>query len=146
MFIWWVLAQRDHLSVCHTHFVWRRPMTTKRCVCCGQNFLPRPKAPNQPYCSLPDCQRARKRQWHQRKLKSDPEYRDNQRDAQRAWLDRHPDYWLNYRNTHRESAEPNRDRRIDPKAGNASLPLKRWTRLSHCRLHQDCTGSHRQLR
>ena len=65
-------------------------MTTKRCACWGQIFVHRPQAPNQTYCSLPGCQRARKRLWHHNKLKTAPDYRGNQRDAQRAWLDRPP--------------------------------------------------------
>ena len=102
----------------HTFFVWRKLMTTKRCACCGQAFQPRPQAPNQTYCSLPDCQRARKRQWHHNKLQSDPDYRGNQRDAQRAWLERHPDYWRNYRDAHPEYAERNRDRQRAIQSGN----------------------------
>lgn len=99
-------------------------MTTKRCACCGQTFRPRPQAPNQNYCSLPDCQRARKRHWHQNKLKSDPDYRGNQRDAQRAWLERNPDYWRNYRKTHPEYAERNRNRQRTGASGNNNFPAK----------------------
>ena len=97
-------------------------MTTKRCACCGQTFLPRPQAPNQTYCSLPECQRARKRQWQQSKLRTDPDYRGNQLDAQRAWFKRHPDYWRTYRDTHPEYAERNRDRqRVGGTGNNGTL-------------------------
>ncbi len=105
-------------------------MTTKRCACCGQTFLPRPQAPNQTYCSLSECQRARKRQWHHNKLQSDPDYRGNQRDAQRAWLERHPDYWRNYRDAHPEYAERNRDRQRADQSGNTHSLAKMdvcWT-------------------
>lgn len=68
-------------------------MMTKRCACCGQPFEPRPQVPDQAFCSSPDCQRARKRQWQRDKLKSDPDYRSNQQDAQRAWTQRNQDYW-----------------------------------------------------
>nr|WP_311528741.1 hypothetical protein [uncultured Ralstonia sp.] len=84
-------------------------MTTKRCACCGQSFQPRPQVPKQAYCSSPECQRARKRRWQQDKLRNDPDYRCNQRDAQRAWHERHPNYWRSYRDTHPEYAERNRD-------------------------------------
>lgn len=93
-------------------------MTTKLCACCGQTFLPRPQTPNQTYCSLPDCQRARKRQWHHDKIQSDPDYQGNQRDAQRAWLERHPDYWRHYRDTHPEYAGRNRGRQRNGGSGN----------------------------
>lgn len=92
-------------------------MTTKRCACCGKPFQPRPQVPNQAYCSSPECQRARKRHWQQDKLQNDPDYRGNQRDAQRAWQERNPDYWRSYRDTHPEYAERNRNRQR-PKQSN----------------------------
>ncbi|MBN8461430.1 MAG: hypothetical protein J0M01_01240 [Dechloromonas sp.] len=73
------------------------PTMTRCCECCGQPFEPRPQVPNQTFCSSPDCQRARKLRWQQDKLRTDPDYRDNQRSAQRAWFDRHPGYWRAYR-------------------------------------------------
>lgn len=85
-------------------------MTIKHCAGCGQAFQPRPQAPNQTYCSAQACQRMRKRQWQQSKLQSDPDYRGNQRDAQRAWHESHPDYWRQYRNAHQEYAERGRGR------------------------------------
>lgn len=72
-------------------------MSSTLCACCGQSFEPRPQAPGQAYCSSPDCQRARKRQWQRAKLQSDSDYRINQRAAQQAWSQRNPDYWRNYR-------------------------------------------------
>lgn len=85
-------------------------MTTKRCAYCGELFQTRPQVPDQTYCASKGCQRARKRKWQQAKLQSDAAYRANQRDAQRAWQERHPDYWRGYRETHPEYAERNRDR------------------------------------
>ena len=52
---------------------------TRHCTCCGKPFEPRPQVPDQTFCSAPDCQRARKRQWQRAKLRSDPDYRINQR-------------------------------------------------------------------
>jgi hypothetical protein len=72
-------------------------MTPRACTHCGQSFDPRPQVPNQTYCSSPECQRARKVRWQQDKLRTDPDYRGNQRDAQRAWRDRNPDYYRSYR-------------------------------------------------
>ena len=68
---------------------------TKHCAHCGQPFEPRPQVPDQAFCSAPDCQRARKRQWQRAKLQSDPDYRINQRAAQQAWSQRNQDYWRN---------------------------------------------------
>lgn len=86
-------------------------MAHKLCACCGKSFDPRPQIPHQAYCSSPACQRARKRQWQQDKVHSDPDYRDNQRDAQRAWLKRHPDYWRQYRHDHPDYGARNRTRK-----------------------------------
>lgn len=86
-----------------------KSMTIKHCAGCGQAFQPRPQAPNQAFCSAPACQRIRKRQWQQSKLQSDPDYRGNQRQAQRAWQESHPDYWRQYRDIHPEYAQRSRD-------------------------------------
>lgn len=70
---------------------------TRHCPCCGKPFEPRQQVPDQAYCSAPDCQRARKRQWQRAKLQSDSDYRLNQRAAQQAWSQRNLGYWRNYR-------------------------------------------------
>ena len=82
---------------------------TRRCACCGKPFAPRPQVPDQAYCSDPDCQRARKRQWQRAKLQSDPDYRGNQRAAQHAWSQRNPDYWRGYRDARPDYAQHNRE-------------------------------------
>ena len=82
---------------------------TQHCACCGKPFAPRPQVPGQAYCSDPDCQRARKRQWQRAKLQSDPDYRDNQRAAQQAWSQRNPDYWRGYRADRPDYAQRNRE-------------------------------------
>lgn len=83
-------------------------MTNKICQSCGQSFEQRPQAPNQTFCSLPNCQRVRRQRWQRDKMHNDPDYRDNQHRNQRAWLDRHPDYWRNYRATHSDYTEHNK--------------------------------------
>ncbi|MDR2259908.1 MAG: hypothetical protein LBE06_03030 [Azoarcus sp.] len=82
---------------------------TQRCACCGKPFAPRPQVPDQTYCSAPDCQRTRKRQWQRAKRHSDPDYRSNQRAAQQAWAQRHPDYWRDYRAAKPEYEQRNRE-------------------------------------
>ena len=79
-------------------------MAHKPCVCCGVLFEPRPQTPHQTYCPSRDCQRARKRQWQREKLRTDPDYRANQREAQRVWLERNPGYWRQYRLDHSDYA------------------------------------------
>jgi len=89
----------------------------KRCVCCGKPFEPRPQAPSQAYCPLPNCQRARKRQWQQAKLQTDPDYRINQRAAQQAWSQRNQDYWRSYRNARPEREHHHRKQQRARDAG-----------------------------
>lgn len=75
-------------------------MPARYCACCGKAFASRPQVPHQTYCSAPACQRERKQRWHRNKLQTDPDYRDNQHRTQRDWLNRHPDYWRQYREEH----------------------------------------------
>jgi len=82
---------------------------TRCCACCGSPFTPRPQAPTQAFCSSPDCQRARKREWQRAKRQSDPHYQQDQLDAQRKWAKRNPDYWSNYRAARPEYAQRNRE-------------------------------------
>lgn len=83
-------------------------MPQKSCASCGNPFLPRAQVPNQTFCSKPECQRARRQCWQQEKLQNDPDYRDNQSRVQRAWAERNPDYWRNYRARNPEYTEKNR--------------------------------------
>ncbi|MDR3415259.1 MAG: hypothetical protein P4L83_03650 [Nevskia sp.] len=83
-------------------------MGRKRCASCGQPFRPRPHIPQQRYCPEPACQRERRRQWQQTKRLRDPEYRDNEAKARRAWGQRNPDYWRDYRRSHPEYVARNR--------------------------------------
>ncbi len=83
-------------------------MEPKCCAACGQAFHPRSQAPRQSYCQKPECQRERKRRWQRDKLRSDPDYRENQARAQQAWNGRNPEYWREYRASHQEYVERNR--------------------------------------
>ena len=81
---------------------------TRRCHCCGKTFSPRPQVPKQQYCGEQACQRARKRDWQKERRRHDPDYRENQREAQKRWASRHPDYWRQWREGHPEYRERNR--------------------------------------
>lgn len=80
----------------------------RRCEHCGERFIPRPNVACQRYCSKKECQRARRNKWRKRKLRTDPDYRGNQRDAQKRWTETHPGYWKVYRASHPEYVERNR--------------------------------------
>ena len=97
-------------------------MSSTLCACCGRPFEPRPQVPGQAYCSSPNCQRARKREWQRAKLQSDPDYRINQRAAQQAWSQRNQEYWRDYRDARPEYAQRNRDQqRLRDQGRNADL-------------------------
>lgn len=109
------------------------PTMTRNCAHCGQPFQPRPQVPNQTYCSSAECQRARKLRWQQDKLRTDPDYRDNQRDAQRAWFARHPGYWRAYRAANPDAVEVGQN----GSANGVSNDLAKWM-CQFCR--PACTG------
>lgn len=83
-----------------------RPART--CAACGALFTPLAHVPNQRYCSSAACQAARRRAWQHERLRTDPDYRENQAKAQATWSARHPEYWRRYRETHPASRERNR--------------------------------------
>ncbi|WP_297836297.1 hypothetical protein [Pseudomonas sp.] len=85
-------------------------MQTRYCEACGKRFQPRSQTPHQAYCSELDCQRVRRLRWQRDKRKNDPDYADNQARAQQAWSTRNADYWKNYRATHPDYVEQNRNK------------------------------------
>lgn len=80
----------------------------KRCKNCHLLFIPNPRVKNQQYCSHPDCQRARKREWQRKKLQTDPDYRQAQREANDNWRSKNRDYWKQYRQKNSKYTEKNR--------------------------------------
>jgi hypothetical protein len=85
-------------------------MEFRQCKACRQPFRRRPQNPDQCFCSADACQRERRRRWQAAKRQSDPDYRENQKRAQKAWAERHPDYWRAYREQHPEYVARNRAR------------------------------------
>lgn len=77
------------------------------CRHCQSPFRPHQKVPGQRFCSSNTCQKARHRIWQKQKLKNDPDYKKNQREAQKTWRVKNPDYWRNYRNKHPDYVERN---------------------------------------
>jgi hypothetical protein len=78
------------------------------CSHCGDLFKPSPRHKNQIFCMKPECRRARKTAWQSHKMKTDPEYRLNQKASQRQWTENHPGYWREYRRKNPQKAERNR--------------------------------------
>jgi hypothetical protein len=79
------------------------------CSSCNKPFLlKRNKA--QRYCSDPPCQKARKNTWRTQKRLTDPDYRENQKRANKTWHQKSPNYWQDYRATHSEYTYRDRER------------------------------------
>ena len=85
-------------------------MKQRRCVACRELFHPRPQSPEQTFCAAAQCQRERKRRWQKARRASDPDYRDNDVQANRQWRRGHPDYWRAYRRQHPQSVIQNREK------------------------------------
>jgi hypothetical protein len=89
---------------------WSNAMRKKKhCKHCRQIFLIT-RNPEQHYCSKPDCQRARKNQWRKNTRHKDPDYRSNQNRSNQGWQERHPDYWKQYRASHQQYVQRNREK------------------------------------
>jgi hypothetical protein len=98
-------------------------MQSKQCAGCCKPFHPRAQSPKQCFCASAACQRERRRRWQCERRQSDPDYRDNQAQAQRAWCERHPEYWREYRRAHAHYEERNRtqQRERDARRGEGRL-------------------------
>jgi hypothetical protein len=106
------------------------------CRYCHQSFEPSKFHSQQNVCGHLDCQRRRRREYHRRRLATDPEYGEIVRDSRRKWRERHADYQGTYRQTHPAAVERNRElqRRRDARRrvqflvkNNLALDLKRCT-------------------
>jgi hypothetical protein len=76
------------------------------CVHCGKLFIPRNRKQN--YCPEAPCQRARKAAWQRYKMKTDADYRTQQKLSNEKWIKENPSYWTRYRQRNPEKAERNR--------------------------------------
>lgn len=81
---------------------------SRRCPYCQCSFLPSVYRPQQVVCSQAECQRQRRSDYHQQKLRTDAEYGQVARDSQRKWRQAHPDYLRQYLAQHAGAVERNR--------------------------------------
>ncbi|MFC4344643.1 hypothetical protein [Cupriavidus numazuensis] len=109
--------------------------STHLCLACGNAFVPLPHVPHQRYCSEKACQRARRRDWQNRRLRTDTDYRDNQARAQAKWRITHPNYWREYRAAHPAYRERNRSMQRMRNARRTFKPIA----------NMDVIGRHRTL-
>lgn len=74
------------------------------CSCCRRILPANPRCKDQEYCGEAPCQRERKRRWQALKMATDPDYRQNQREAFQSWCERNPEYWRQRRQKKRSKA------------------------------------------
>jgi len=102
-------------------------MAEIECVYCGNFFEASPRHKNQTCCEKKECKNAKKAAWQRHKMKTDRDYRANQKSSQKRWLQENPDYWKKYRRKNPEKAERNRilqsvrNRRARSKEGVAKM-------------------------
>ena len=77
-------------------------------ITCDDLFNPSPRHKNQTACKKVRCQRAKKAAWQRHKMKTDPDYKFNQKLSQKQWVEAHSGYWKDYRKRNPEKAERNR--------------------------------------
>ncbi|MEA3361211.1 MAG: hypothetical protein U9R17_17640, partial [Thermodesulfobacteriota bacterium] len=61
-------------------------MAEIECVYCGNFFEESPRHKNQMYCEKKVCKNAKKAAWQRHKIKTDPDYRANQKSSQKGWV------------------------------------------------------------
>jgi hypothetical protein len=85
-------------------------MGERRCRYCEKTFRPSKYQPQQTVCGESLCQKRRRTEYRQQKLKTDEEYRQVCRDSSRKWRSENPDYWKRYREKHPEAVAQNREK------------------------------------
>ena len=78
------------------------------CIYCGSFFDPSPRHKNQRACKKAKCQKAKKAAWQKHKMKTDPDYKFNQKVCQKQWAEANPGYWKEYRKRNPGKVERNR--------------------------------------
>ena len=85
----------------------------RRCKNCRSFFEVCTKVKKHAYCKKEVCQKARKKKWQKRKIADDQTYRQDQKEAQKIWLNKRPGYWKRYRASHPEYTQRNRKKQKD---------------------------------
>jgi hypothetical protein len=88
-------------------------MEKRLCTARHKLFPPGPQSLGQKFCSGAECQRERKRRWQKACRASDPDYRDNDIQANRNWRSQHPGNWCTYRRRHPQLVIRNRDKQCE---------------------------------
>jgi hypothetical protein len=85
-------------------------MGERRCRYCEKTFQLSKYQRRQTVCSDTDCQKRRRTDYRQQKLKTDEEYRQVCRDSSRKWRSQSPEYWKRYREKRPDAVAQNREK------------------------------------
>lgn len=85
-------------------------MDVKKNTCCHCQtlFTPAFKHPHQKCCGRKKCVLAGRAKLQKKKMDEDPDYRQNQKGANKEWLKRKPGYWKKYRKNNPDQTLKNR--------------------------------------
>jgi len=83
-------------------------METGSCKNCHIEFEITDRNPDQKYCGEKPCQNKRESLWRKNKMDTDHQYRQNQKECQKAWAEKNKDYWKKYRKRNPKKAQRNK--------------------------------------
>ena len=78
------------------------------CCHCQTLFTPAVNHPHQKCCGKKKCVLAGRAKLQKKKMDEVPLYRENQKDANKNWLEKNPDYWKKYRKKNPDKTLKNR--------------------------------------
>jgi hypothetical protein len=79
-----------------------------RCCHCQTLFTPAFRHPNQSCCGKRKCILAGRAKLQKKKMDEDPDYRENQKLSNKKWIEKHPNYWKEYRKANPDTTLKNR--------------------------------------
>jgi hypothetical protein len=85
-----------------------RSMRKPRCAGCKRVFKPNPRVTDQRFCPQESCQKERRRREQKKRRRRDPDYRENEKNAQERRRQNNPRYSHSFRQTHPQYVERNR--------------------------------------
>jgi hypothetical protein len=90
-------------------------ISTFICQHCGRICQRNPRSKDQEYCSLKECQQARKNAWGKKEYHTNKAYRQKRLSAQKEWRARRPahEYQKQYRASRPEYEKSNREQQIE---------------------------------
>lgn len=100
-------------------------MKKRHCCCCGKLFNPDPRQKGaQITCGKPGCQKQRRRNNSRKWRKNNGNYGRKRYPFVKAWIKNHPGYLKNYRQSHPDYVEANRQKQRERDARRRKIKLK----------------------